>query len=264
VAVVWALDAFSNTWRISNVARLCAVVVLLLVLGCLTYRQVGFWKDDDTLWHYTLRVTEGNYVAHNNLALMLAKEGRSEEALVEFRAAKSLHKYPSNQILALAFYELRIGHPREAIEECDSVLDSSDPVDPKTQTVAWAELGQAYLYLRQYPQASASYRKALLLDTENEMALVGSGLMALREGQTDQATQQLAHAAKVNPSATNYLLLTEALRHAGLWEHADAAIAQAQKTAPDLSDAENEAGQLLSAAAVPPASVRAAQTSPRR
>ena len=264
VAVVWALDAFSNTWRISNTARLCAVVVLLLVLGCLTYRQVGFWKDDDTLWHYTLRVTEGNYVAHNNLALMLAKEGRSEEALVEFRAAKSLHKYPSNQILALAFYELRIGHPREAIEECDSVLDSSDPVDPKTQTVAWAELGQAYLYLRQYPQASASYRKALLLDTENEMALVGSGLMALREGQTDQATQQLAHAAKVNPSATNYLLLTEALRHAGLWEHADAAIAQAQKTAPDLSDAENEAGQLLSAAAVPPASVRAAQTSPRR
>jgi tetratricopeptide (TPR) repeat protein len=184
--------------------------------------------------------------------------------LVEFRAAKSLHKYPSNQVLALAFYELRIGHPREAIEECDSVLDSSDPVDPKTQTVAWAELGQAYLYLRQYPQASASYQKALLLDTENEMALVGSGLMALREGQTDQATQQLAHAAKVNPSATNYLLLTEALRHAGLWEHADAAIAQAQKTAPDLSDAENEAGQLLSAAAVPPASVRAAQTSPRR
>jgi Flp pilus assembly protein TadD len=263
VAVVWMLDAFFNTWRVSNAARFCAVVMVLVILGCLTYRQVGLWRDDDTLWHYTLRVTEGNYVAHNNLALMLAKEGRSEEALVEFRAAKSLHKYPSNQILALAFYELRIGHPREAIEECDSVLNSSDPVDPKTQTVAWAELGQAYLYLRQYPQASDSYRKALLLDTENEMALVGSGLMALREEQMDQATQQLSHAAKIDPTATNYLLLTEALRHAGRSEQAEATIAQAQKASPDFSAAENEAGQLLSAAAVPPASVRAAQTSSR-
>jgi protein O-mannosyl-transferase len=264
VAVVWTLDAFTNAWRISNVARVCAVAVVLLVLGCLTYRQVGFWKDDDTLWHYTLRVTEGNYVAHNNLALMLAKEGRSEEALAEFRAAKSLHRYPANQVLALAFYELRIGHPREAIEECNSVLDSSDPVDPKIETVAWAELGQAHLYLHQYPQASESYQKALRLDTENEMALVGAGLIALREEQTDLAAQQLAHAAKVNPSATNFLLLTEALRHAGRWEQADAAIAQGQKASPDLSNAENEAGQLLSAAGVPPASSRGAQTSTKR
>jgi tetratricopeptide (TPR) repeat protein len=264
VAVVWTLDEFTNGWRISNAVRVCAVAVVLLVLGYLTYRQVGVWKDDDTLWHYTLRVTEGNYVAHNNLALMLAKEGRSEEALVEFRAAKSLHKYPANQVLALAFYELRIGHPREAIEECNSVLDSSDPVDPKMETVAWAELGQAYLYLHQYPQASESYQKALRLDTENEMALAGAGLMALREEQTDLATQQLAHAAKVNPSATNFLLLTEGLRHAGRWEQADAAIAQAQKAAPDLSNAENEAGLLLSAAGVPPESARGAQTSTKR
>ncbi len=264
VAVVWTLDAFASGFRISNEARVCAVALVLLVLGCLTYRQVGFWKDDDTLWHYTLRVTDGNYVAHNNLALMLAKEGRSEEALVEFRAAKSLHRYPANQVLALAFYELRIGHPREAIEECNSVLDSSDPVDPQIETVAWAELGQANLLLHQYSQASESYQKALGLNTENEMALVGSGLMALREEHTDLAVQQLEHAVKINPSALNFLLLTEALRHAGRWEQADATIAQAQKASPDLSDAGNEAAQLLSAAGVPPASAHGAQTSPNR
>ena len=261
VAVVWAFDEFTNSWRISNAARVCAVALVLLVLGCLTYRQVGFWKDDDTLWHYALRVTDGNYVAHNNLALMLAKEGRSEDALVEFRAAKSLHKYPANQVLALAFYELRIGHPREAIEECNSVLDSSDPVDPKTETVARAELGQAYLYLHQYPQASESYQKAQGLDAENEMALVGSGLIALRDEQTDKAIDRFTHAAKIDPDATNYLLLTEALHHAGRWEQADSALAQVQKASPDLRDAASQAAQLLSAAGVSPAALPGPQTS---
>src|SRR5260370_7553800 len=70
-------------------------------------------------------------MAHNNLALALAKAGRSEEAVVQFQAATALHKYPPDQVLKLAFYELRVGHPHEAIEECASVLHASaDPVDP--------------------------------------------------------------------------------------------------------------------------------------
>ena len=250
VAVVWTLDALASAHCIPAVWRGAAALFVVFILGCLTYRQLGYWRDDDTLWHYTLRVTDGNYVAHNNLALMLAGQGRSEEAVVEFRTAKALHKYPPSQVLTLAFYELRVGHPQEAIEECDSALRAS--TDPKLQAVAWSAMGQAHLQLHHYDQAQEGYRNALRLSPDNGMALMGSGILALRRGQFDVASTQFAQAAQVDPNPVNFLLLAQALRRAGRSAEADSVVAQAQKIFPNPSQAQIAAGQLLAFAGLQP------------
>jgi protein O-mannosyl-transferase len=163
IAVVWTLNAWTlNAWtvnagnlkdlvpsapvsgdRMRSVGMGVIAVLAVFVLGCLTHRQLGYWHDDETLWRYTLSVTERNYMAHDNLAIALAKQGRSDEAVVEFRAASSLHHYPPVQVLELAWYEMQVGHPQEAIEECDSVLRGSS--DPQIQAAARSELGQARL-----------------------------------------------------------------------------------------------------------------------
>lgn len=244
IAAVWALDALASAYRIPSVWRAGTAVLVVSILGCLTYRQVAYWRDDETLWRYTLSVTERNYMAHDNLAIALAKQGRSDEAVVQFRAAAALHQYPPNQILTLAFYELRVGHPQEAIEECDSALRTS--ADPKVQAIAWSELGQARLQLRHYDQAAESLQNALRLNPEDGTALMGSGILALRQGQSDAAITQLTHAVKVDPSAVNFLLLAQALRRAGRPAEADSALAQAQRISPDLSQAQIAAGQFLS------------------
>src|SRR5208283_3909024 len=141
----WGLGAEASQYRIRGAWLGGAAVLAILILGCLTHRQLGYWSNDETLWRYTLSVTERNYMAHDNLALALAKQGRSDEAVVEFRAANALHKYPPEQVLALAAYELGVGHPREAAEECDSVLRGS--TDPQIRAVASSELGRARLQL---------------------------------------------------------------------------------------------------------------------
>jgi tetratricopeptide (TPR) repeat protein len=249
----WALDAAPSEHRIAVVWRAGAAVLVLFILGCLTYRQLGYWHDDENLWRHALNVTGGNYMAHNNLAIALAKQGRSEEAVVQFQAATALHKYPPDQVLKLAFYELRVGHPQEAIEEADAVLHASaDAVDPKTQAAAWSELGQAHLQSRQYDQAAECYQNALRLNPENGMALIGSGILAMRQGQPELAVTQLMHAAKVEPSDLNVLLLAQALRRAGHAEQADSAEAEVRKISPDLGQAQLEAGQFLSFAGLKP------------
>ena len=249
VAVVWGLRALASEHRIPTVWLAGAALVVVFTLGCLTYRQLGFWRDDETLWRYTLTVTERNYMAHNNLAIALAKQGRSDEAVFQFRTAKALHKYPANQILALAFYELRVGHPQDAIEECDSALRAS--ADPKIQAVAWSERGHAHLLLRQYDQAAESYQNALRLSPEDGMALIGSGLLALHEGRPEVAVTWFARAAKVDPSDVNFLLLADAFRRAGRAAEAQAAFAQAQKVSHDLRQGQIAAGQFLSFAGLP-------------
>ena len=261
VAVVWTLNAAASEHQIPNLWRAVPAVFVIFILGCLTSRQLGYWRDDETLWRYTLSVTERNYMAHNNLALALAKQGRPEEAIVQFRAATALHQYPPGQIVALANYELIVGHPQQALEECESVLryfesnassKSNAYIDPKVQAAAWIELGQAHSELGQYDRAAASYQNALRLSPENDLALIGSGLVALRQGQADLAVVQFAHAVKGAPSAVNYLLFAQALRRAGRIADADSALTQAQKISPDLAHAQDVAAQFLSFAGLKP------------
>jgi tetratricopeptide (TPR) repeat protein len=250
VAVVWTLDATASKYRIPDAWRGAAALLVVLVLGCLTYRQVGRWRDPETLWRYALTVTEGNYTAHDNLSLALALQGRHDEAIAEFQAATALHKYPPSKILLLAFYELRVGHPQDAIEVCESVLRES--ADPKIQAAAWSEIGQGHLQLGRYDQAAVGYRNALRLNPEDSEALVGTGLLAMRLGQFDLAATQLAHGVKEDPRDVNVLLLAQALRRAGRTAEADAALARVQKISPDLSQAQAGAEQLLAFAGLKP------------
>jgi tetratricopeptide (TPR) repeat protein len=161
-----------------------------------------------------------------------------------------LHRYPPGQILALALYELQVKHPNETIEECNKALQASS--DPIIKAAAMSELGQAHLQLRHYDQAAASFQAALRVSPEDGMALMGSGVLALRQGQYDFAVAQLAHAMKVDPSDLNVLLLAQALRHAGHAVEADSLSQQVQKIAADPAQAQVAAAEVLGFAGLKP------------
>jgi tetratricopeptide (TPR) repeat protein len=147
-------------------------------------------------------------------------------------------------------YELHVGHPQEAIEECNAALRAS--ADPKVQAAAWSGVGQAQLQLHHYDQAADSYRNALRLNPEDGGALIGTGLLALRQGESDLAVTQFFHAVKVDPSDANVLLYAQALRRDGRTAEADSALAQVQKISSDLGQAQFDAGQFLSFAGLKP------------
>jgi len=243
IAVVWALAEVASRRAMATVWLAASAVAVLIVLGSLTYRQLGYWHDSETLWRYTLSVTEGNYTAHSNLALALAKQGRPEEAIAHFRAGKALHKYPPVQVLGLGRYELHVGRPLDAIEDSNAVLH--DTGDPKLQAAAWSGLGEAYLQLHRYDQAAESNRNSLRLNPDDDLALVGMAVLAMRQGQNDVAVAQLAHAVKVDPNDVNVLLFAQALRRAGRAAEADSASAQVQKISTDLGQAQFDATQFL-------------------
>src|ERR1035437_4050507 len=66
----------------------------LLALAAVTHRQIGFWKDDLTLWSHATQVTSGNWEAENNLGATLLNEEQADQAISHLRAAESIA--PSN------------------------------------------------------------------------------------------------------------------------------------------------------------------------
>ena len=77
----------------------------LLVLGILTYLQVGYWHDTPSFWLRTLALTQNNYVAHDTLGDFLASQGRTEEAAAQFRASLAIRPDDLPANLNLGTYE---------------------------------------------------------------------------------------------------------------------------------------------------------------
>jgi tetratricopeptide (TPR) repeat protein len=248
VAVVWGVRELAAEMRVPQAALLAGGALVLAVCGWLTHQQLWHWAGDETLWRYTLSVTQRNYVAHNNLAIALAKADRSDEAVTEFRAARMLHNYPATQVVTLAVYELRVGHPREAVEECQVALDATS--DPQMREVAFSQMGRALLQLGRYDEAAARYRDALSLGPDDGDALIGSGALALRGDEASEAAEKFARAARVAPNDVNFLLLAAALRRDGQAAEADRAVAAAQKVSANFAEAQATANGFLAMAGV--------------
>jgi Tfp pilus assembly protein PilF len=90
IMLVWGLNAiFENNAAGRPILGAIAVVVLLLC-GVLTSRQVAVWRDSETLFEHAVSVTKDNFLAWYNLATIRLGQGRRDEAAEDFRKTVEL------------------------------------------------------------------------------------------------------------------------------------------------------------------------------
>ena len=85
-------------WRRWMLAAVSGAAVL--ALAAVAWRQTSYWRDAETLWTHALACTGANLLAHYGLALLLSRQGRTEEAIVHLReavAADSIDPHPDRQ-----------------------------------------------------------------------------------------------------------------------------------------------------------------------
>jgi tetratricopeptide (TPR) repeat protein len=218
-----------------------ATALAVVALGILTYRQLSYWHDGETLWGYAARVTDRNYLAHAELAMTLNGEGQFDQAIGEFRAAEALHQYPPDEVLKIGTYEQRNGHFAGAIEQYGNVVNSS--ATAQLRATAWEQTAVAYMQMRNYEQAGHSYDNALQLNPNDASALGATALLAERRGDYDAAAERLRRSLKIEPGDVGFLLLGDALRRSGRLQEAEAAHDMAQKISSNLDEAQKNAMQ---------------------
>lgn len=241
LAVVWGIDELASTKSGRKVWIGVPTATVLIILGVLTYQQLGYWRDGETLWGYAIRLDQRNYLAHANLAMVFGDEGKTDGAIREFRASEEFHEYPPEQVLKIGIFEQRNGHLEGAIEQYQKVVQGSS--DAKLRAVALTQIGAVYVQMSKYEQAKQSYENALQVDPNNIPALVANAMLEEREGQFDQAAGLLAQAMKYEPSDTGYLLMANALRHAGRLAEAQQAEDRARTISSNLDAARKNAAE---------------------
>jgi tetratricopeptide (TPR) repeat protein len=229
-------------WRLWGRAGGNAVcLVVLAVLGCLTWRQSQMYTDLETLWRTTLKSNPDAWQAHDNLASALLQQGQVDQAIAHFQ--KSVQIWPQDVLAhnGLGVALVRGGRVDEAISEFGKAAE----LEP-TDASARINLANLLFQKGQLDEAITQYQKVLNLEPNNAYAFGKIGSALLRKGQVDEAVAYFRKSVEIephNPETQNRL--GDLLLRAG---HGDEAIGHYQMVLniePGNVDAEANLGNAL-------------------
>ena len=243
IMVCWLVADYAAQAHITPALLRGASVVLLLALGLVSHRQVGYWNDHVTLWTHVLEVTDNNWLAENNLGTALLKMGRPEEAIPHFRAAAALYSDDPNTILNIGTYEQLHGNFAAAIADYRKAAEMAR--NPRTKGRAYNNLGYAYKDAGDLANARASLQLAVQADPEFAGAWISLGLMAQKMGDLPAAIKAYQQALQLHPSDFGYLLLASALEQSGEKDQANEARRKAATISDNVIGAQHYADKLL-------------------
>jgi tetratricopeptide (TPR) repeat protein len=87
VIAAWGVSELTAAWKYQRPILAAAACAVILAFTAISHRQAGYWRDDFTLFDYTLRVSPRNPVAHNDIGIALLKQGKLRESIKHFNAA---------------------------------------------------------------------------------------------------------------------------------------------------------------------------------
>ncbi len=157
LVVVWGAAEVAGRWRKGILVVAGGAAIMMVILSLQTVRQIGYWKNSYSLYAHALAVVEGNWLAHNNMGILLSQHNRNADAIVHFQESVRLN-------------------PR-GIEGVRN-------------------LGNSYQMAGRYTEAIEAYRQALRIRPDDVEAHVRLGYAYLVTGNIDlsyQVQQQLKH-----------------------------------------------------------------------
>jgi len=242
--LTWVAADWAQTHRLSASWLAVPVVSCLLALGTITYRQVSYWHDTESLWLHALACTKDNYGAQINFAGFLLGEDRIEEAGAHYRAALAILPRAPTATLGLGDYEDRRGNIAAAIAQYEMVARRA--ADVRTRATGYNRLGLAYRQMGESMKAKQCFETALQLAPDRARAMTGLGLLAQDNGDLPEAVRQYERAIAADPTDVGYLLLAQALQLQGRSEEAKAISERVAQLSANFAEAQKTAESFLS------------------
>jgi len=240
-AAVWGIEALTSKWMARPVPLFAIGTAVLLIGSVLAWRQIGFWKNSETLFRHALRVTEHNFVAHHNLGMALLGQGRFKEATAQFREALALRPNSADSYNGLG--EALLAQNR--LEEAMTLFSRAIDLKPDF-AVAHNNLGMIFIRKNMPAQAQAEFQKALDARPGYVKALNNLGLVLQVNGELDEAILQLREAVRLAPGdAEVHKNLAMALGRKGSLDEAIAQLEMAIKINPNDSQTHHNLGLAL-------------------
>jgi tetratricopeptide (TPR) repeat protein len=216
--------------------------VLLLTFLVLAWKQTTIYRNQETLWRDTLAKNPAAWMAHDNLGVALASQGRLPEAIQNYEQAVQL-----NPDYAEAYNDLGValasqGRLPEAIEKYEQAFR----IKPD-YVKAYYNLGNALTRRGELAEAIQNYERAIQLEPDYADAYANLGTVLARQGKWPESIQHFERALQLKPEYPNaYYNLGLVLAAQGKLTEAIQSYERAVQLNPDYAEAYNNLGVVLS------------------
>ena len=153
------LDKIMVDKKIRRAAAITMTIVITILM-VLTFRQVSYWKDNETLFNHNLAVAGENELAHFNLGVTYLQKNKLELAIIHFSAAAQMN-----------------------------------PDDATT----YSNLGVAYARQKKTSLAEACFRRAILLNPDIAQPHFHLAAIKIKQGLFSEALEHLDEAVRLAP-----------------------------------------------------------------
>jgi tetratricopeptide (TPR) repeat protein len=200
IALVWGVEQQLGNGRVARTFGGALALALLATCLVLTRNQLGFWRDDVSLWQRAASVTRNNYFAEYELGTALADAGRTAEAITHHEAALNI-----NPNYEPAHYHL--GMELEAagrLDEAASQFLAALARDPTSEQLH-NDLGVVRAQQGRLDEAIAEFKRAIELNPAFSSAYLNYGNALGRRGEIGAALANYRKARELDPGSPEVL-----------------------------------------------------------
>lgn len=194
IIIAWGIADLVDRWRFKRTILAIAAGMVIFSLSVVAWFQVGYWKNNLTLFKRAINVTKDNWLAHNSLGVALSKIGKFDEAIYHFHRVLSIR--PKD---AMAYNNL--GSTLAMKGELDkAVLNFRKAVAITPDYVnALDNLGKALFSQKKYEESGFYYRKALQIKPDSANVHYHLGKLLFEQGKVEEAENHFKVAVLINP-----------------------------------------------------------------
>lgn len=241
IIIAWSIP--TGWFSRGGTSRMLAMAIAgacLVVFSFLSWRQLGYWRNSNTLFERALAVTKGNFIIEYNLGCVLRLQDDNDGAIRQFTNAINIlpeyspaHDNLGNALASKERYDEAIEHYREAIRYF--------PDSPMT----YNNLGSALVKLNRLDEAVAAYRQSLQRDSTMASVHENLGSVLLAQRKYDEAAQSLGEAVRLDPERLDARIgLGKALAVIGQLDQAISQFSEVLRRQPDHAEAALLLGRL--------------------
>jgi tetratricopeptide (TPR) repeat protein len=192
VMLAWGIPTLIKSEEIRKKILFPMGIAFLTILSVLTCQQCGYWKNNFELFNHAVLVTKDNYVAHNNVGLTLAEEGKTNGAIYHYNKAINIKPdYADAYYNRGIIYDKR-GQYQLAIEDYNQAIR----LQPNFAR-AYNNSGAASFKLGQNSRAIDDFNKAIQLKQDFADAYHNRGVVYAKLGQYQLAIEDYNKAIRL-------------------------------------------------------------------
>ena len=244
IILSWGAGELARFWRLPAFAPGVAATLVLTACLVLSARQVGYWKDSETLFKRMIAATKDNYMAHYNLANLYSREKRIAEAAAHYEAALAeepnyadAHNNFAGLLLDQKRYDDAIQHYAAALRINPQYLYYFNFAN------ALADAASARHDTNEFAEAVRAYGQALLLNPGASEAHNNLGMTWDAQGRENEAAAEFREALGLQPDfEPAHFNLANALARLGKLDESIAEYRAAARLNPDRAESHNALG----------------------